>query len=255
MSPDEAGSAEWWVDFFDEHYLLTYGQTQTEEESRAEAFAAIELAGCAPGSLVLDAACGYGRHAIPLAAAGFRVVGIDISEALLAEARRRAQNADNPEFVRADYRDVPYPDGSFQAVLCLYNSLGYLGDKGDLAVLRELRRVLARGRRLVVSLYHRDRLVQAFAPRSERRLPDGSLFVEEATFDPVEGVLSATHTRVVRGGPSSPRFFRVRVYSATELVRLFRAAGFREIECFGDWRRGPLSTQAVSIVLTARAGV
>ena len=48
------------------------------------------LAGCPDGGDLLDVACGFGRHAVPLARAGFRVVGVDRSEALLEEARRRA---------------------------------------------------------------------------------------------------------------------------------------------------------------------
>jgi RimJ/RimL family protein N-acetyltransferase len=47
--------------------------------------------------------CGYGRHAAPLAAEGYRVVGLDRSTAQLDEARRRRATASQPRLVRADY--------------------------------------------------------------------------------------------------------------------------------------------------------
>ena len=98
--------------------------------------------------------CGYGRYAIPLARAGYRVVGVDRSETLLAEARRRAGHERWPKLTRADYRELPFPDGSFNAALNLFSSLGYLGDEEDTRVLAEIGRVLRPGGRLIASVEH-----------------------------------------------------------------------------------------------------
>src|ERR671934_2017143 len=61
----------------------------------------------------LEAPNGYGRHSIPLARAGYRVVGADRSSGLLAEARRGAGEGEWPRWVQADHRDLPFEDGSF----------------------------------------------------------------------------------------------------------------------------------------------
>jgi len=66
---------------------------------------------------VLDFGCGVGRAAIPFAALAERVVGVDVSESMLGEARRNAQTAsvDNIEFLRrGDLADIPA--GSFDLV-------------------------------------------------------------------------------------------------------------------------------------------
>lgn len=250
MPPADAPLPEWLGAFFDEHYLATYGQTEGDAEAEVEALAAARLAGAAPGERLLDAPCGYGRHAIALARAGFEVVGLDVSEPLLAEGRRRAGALSGLELVHGDYRQLPFPDGAFDGVLCLCNSLGYLDEDGDAAALGELRRVLATGRRLVLAVAHRDRVVQTFRPRSWSRLPDGSLFLEEAEFDAVAGVLSATQTRVHDLGRSN-RSYRLRCYTATELVGLVRAAGFAEVAVAGDWSGGPFDPSSLEAIVTA----
>ena len=94
-------SEEPWEAFFDSHYVLTYAPLQPADRSRAEVLAAARLAGLPPGSRVLDVPCGYGRHTVPLAAEGYRVVGLDRSASQLDEARRRRDTAREPRLVRA----------------------------------------------------------------------------------------------------------------------------------------------------------
>src|SRR4051812_49163755 len=58
--------------------------------------------GLRPGSRVLDVACGAGFVSIPLAAAGYAVHGVDLSDSSLEIARRRVPEAKNPQFDRDD---------------------------------------------------------------------------------------------------------------------------------------------------------
>src|SRR5437899_2427538 len=106
--------------FFDDpRYLRTVSGEKRPAESALQAHAAARLAGCRPGSVILDAGCGQGRHALPLARSEHRVVGLDSSRTLLAAARRAARGEAWPRFVRGSYTRVPYADGTFDAVLCL----------------------------------------------------------------------------------------------------------------------------------------
>jgi ubiquinone/menaquinone biosynthesis C-methylase UbiE len=148
-----------WDDFFGEFYLRAYVHDEMDAQAAEDALAAATLAGVEPGSDVVDVPCGYGRHTIALARAGYRVVGVDRSQTLLDEAKRRAGHERWPKLVRADYRELPMPDESFDAALNLYTSLGYLGDEEDTKVLTEICRVLTPGGKLVLETIHRDRLV------------------------------------------------------------------------------------------------
>ncbi len=139
-------SPETWDAFFSDFYLRAYAADEREGEAEAQALAAARLSGCPEGGELLDVPCGFGRHSVPLARAGYRVTGVDRSAALLNEARRRAGGERWPKWVAADYRELPFPDASFDAAMNLFSSLGYLGDAEDTRVLAEAARRAAGAR-------------------------------------------------------------------------------------------------------------
>ncbi len=99
----------------------------------------------APGSLVLDVACGDACYSIWLAEHAARVVGIDLSPAYLDLARRGAADslpAGRISFERADVMALPFEDGSFD-LTWLAQSLFSLPE--PLGVLREMIRVTRPG--------------------------------------------------------------------------------------------------------------
>src|SRR5688572_20947106 len=118
-----------WDSFFSDFYLRAYASEERDAEAETQALAAARLSGCPEGGELLDVPCGFGRHCVPLARAGYRVTGVDRSGALLEEARRRAGGERWPKFVQADYRVLPLKDASVDAALNLFTSLGYLGDE------------------------------------------------------------------------------------------------------------------------------
>ena len=243
--------ADHWDELFDELYLQTYAFRLDQRDSAPEAHGAAALARVERGAEVLDVPCGYGRHSIPLASAGFHVTGADRSEALLAEARRRAGEADWPHFVQADMRELPFPDRSFDAVLNLFSSLGYRGEDGDRRALGEFHRVLRPGGALVIETMHRDRLMRIFQPQDWDELADGSLLTERRTFHPLEGEMEDFHQLVRADGSRHAITYRIRTYTATELAALVHAAGFRELQAFGDLEGAEFGPET-RLVLVAR---
>jgi ubiquinone/menaquinone biosynthesis C-methylase UbiE len=243
---------ETWDALFSDFYLRLHASAERAGEAEAQALAAARLAGGPDGGDLLDVPCGFGRHAVPLARAGYRVVGVDRSEALLAEARRRSEDDARPRLVRADYRELPFADESFDAAINLFTSLGYLGDEEDTHVLAEIARVLRPGARLVVETMHRDRLVRDWREQDWRLLGEGRLLLEQRTFDAVSGVAQTTQTLVERTGERESRSFSVRVYTATELVAMLRRAGFAETRCLGGLDGAPFRTDARLVVVARR---
>jgi SAM-dependent methyltransferase len=247
-------SPEAWDEFFSDFYLRAYAHTDDPEEAERQALAAARLSGCPEGGDLLDVPCGFGRHTVPLARAGYRAVGVDRSATLLEEARRRTGHARRPKFHRADYRQLPFPDASFDAALNLFTSLGYLGDDADTRVLAEIGRVLRPGGRLVIELSHRDRLIAGFHEQDWRLLGEGRLLLERRTFDPEAGVAQSTQTLIDGTGARESRTFSVRCYTATELLRMLASAGFGECKCYGDLDGGPFSTITRLVIVARRDG-
>ena len=251
MERGATSSAETWDAFFSDFYLRAYAGEERDEEAEAQALAAARLSGCPEGGDLLDVPCGFGRHSIPMARAGYRVTGVDRSEALLAEGRRRAGHARWPKLVRADYRDLPFADASFDAGVNLFSSLGYLGDEEDTKALAEIGRVLRPDARLVIEIMHRDLLVRVFREQDWRLLGAGRLLLERRTFDPAAGVAQVTQTLIDGAGERDSRSYSMRVYCATELLALLDAAGFAEARCHGDLD-GAQFTSSTRLVIVAR---
>jgi ubiquinone/menaquinone biosynthesis C-methylase UbiE len=252
MSGAVVDSVEAWDAFFSDFYLRAYAADERAGEAEAQALAAARLSGCPEGGDLLDVPCGFGRHTVPLARAGYRAVGVDRSETLLAEARRRTGHERWPKLTRADYRDLPFADASFDAALNLFTSLGYLGDEDDTRVLAEIRRVLRPGGRLVIETMHRDLLVTSFREQDWQLLGEGRLLLERRTFDPAAGIAQSTQTLIDGTGARESRTFSVRTYSATELLAMLARAGFADARCLGGFDGSPF-TPLTRLVIVARS--
>src|SRR5205085_10308331 len=112
----------------------------------------LRAAGVAPGMRVLDIATGPGLSAqAALAAVGptGHITATDISPAMVAKARERLGDAPNVALSVEDGQALPFPDESFDAVLC---NLGLMFFPDPVRGLMEFRRVLRPGGRVAVSV-------------------------------------------------------------------------------------------------------
>jgi demethylmenaquinone methyltransferase/2-methoxy-6-polyprenyl-1,4-benzoquinol methylase len=110
--------------------------------------ARLATAGARSGWRVLDLCCGTGDLAFAARACGAaRVVGVDFAEAMLRVAAERRGADGSVDFLQGDALQLPFADGSFDAV-----TIGYgLRNVADLEqCLREMLRVLRPGGRIVV---------------------------------------------------------------------------------------------------------
>ncbi len=99
----------------------------------------------------LDIGCGSGRLLLDLTRRGFETVGIDLSPTMIDATRElfRRNGLAPPELFVADVESLPFGDGRFDLVTA-GGVIEYLAE--DDAALAEIRRVLAPGGRLVVSV-------------------------------------------------------------------------------------------------------
>jgi len=110
---------------------------------------ALDMLEISPGDRVLDVACGTGSFSRAFADAGGEVVGLDASRTMLAQAVREEKNPARPgvAYVRASATDLPFRDGSFDAVCC-FAALYLIEDL--LVAVAEIARVVAPGGRVAL---------------------------------------------------------------------------------------------------------
>ena len=242
----------WWREFFDEEYVVLYAPTLDPERTEREVAACASLLRLSEGMRVLDLCCGTGRHSIPLQRRGMRVCGVDSSRKLLARGVERADRVGAyPAWVLGDARELPLKSGSFDAAICLFNSIGYGTDAEALAMLREARRV---SKTLLLETVHRDEHVRNTAPGGvfEWAERDGVRVLVERWIEALPGVSRAQFRIQREGRPDVVRDFRHRLYTATELVAMLRKAGFERIECYGDYDRRAFAIDSPLFLAHAR---
>ncbi len=237
----------WWETFFDDRYLRIYGPLTSPEATQEQVEGILAYLDLPEGASILDLACGYGRIAIPLARRGFQVTGLDLSEALLGQARAAAREAGvQVTWHRGDMREIPWSD-TFDAVISIFTSFGYFeNDRENQRVLEGARRALKPGGRLLLDVMNRDWRVRQDIQR--HWFEGGELIVlAEPWLDPVAGRTGETW-RWLEGGEWQTMEFDVRIYTATELKAMVEAAGLRWLAVFGGWKGEPLTPNARRII-------
>ena len=105
-------------------------------------------------SSVLDAACGTGLHAIILAGMGFKVCGADISGEMIKQARANAKRAAvDVTWITSPMQQLSrHINGTFDAIICLGNSIAHLNHNDLKTALAEFHRLLAKQGYLILQL-------------------------------------------------------------------------------------------------------
>lgn len=150
MSPPLGGSfsADWFSIFLD---AIPPPQTDAEV-----AFITRQLPLSSHPS-ILDLCCGPGRHAIPLARHGYRIVGIDTNDAQISRAAAAAPT--NAAFRTHDMRQLDSLRETFDGVINLWASFGYFDDATNESILRQITARLRHGGRAIIDLYNRDHMI------------------------------------------------------------------------------------------------
>jgi SAM-dependent methyltransferase len=226
---------EWFQRDFDHPVYFEIYQDK-EAEAGLEGPGLAGLLRLARGALVLDLPCGWGRLRPALEAAGYRVLGGDLSPLNLGRHQREFPGP----CVRLDLRRLPFRDRSADGVLCAFTSWGYFASEEENQLqLREFARVLKPGGVLLLDLAGRDRCLGAVRQVQNRWYEVGRSYLERVRPSP-DGRRVLTE-RICRGVR-----FRHDIWIPTDLEAraALGAAGLELDQAFGDLQGGPWSAEA-----------
>lgn len=222
----------WFEEIFDEDYLRTL-PFLTPQATQAEALFVADSLGVETGGQLLDVGCGYGRHAMELAARGYVVVALDLSLPLLLrgadEAQRRGLNIN---FVHGDMRELNF-DSQFDGAYCLFSTFGYFDDETNKKTAQSIARALRPGGRLVIEVLNRDYVI-AELPTRVWWEGDGCVVLEEVDFNYFSSRVESNRSVVFDDGRQLEQEITLRSYSLHEFGKLLHGAGFRILEVSGS---------------------
>jgi predicted RNA methylase len=191
--------------------------------------------GLAGDGLVVELGVGTGRLAVPLADAGCRVLGLDVSRRMLDGLRDRGPAAAAVLRALADMADPPVRRGCAAVVLVAFNTLFNVTDtEGQRRTVAAAAGALAAGGRLVV---------EAFVPVPDG--PRGDLSVRSVEIDRVVLVaarhdaatqtITGQHVELTEAGGVRLRPWRVRYLTPGQLDALAAEAGLVLEHRWADW--------------------
>ena len=206
------------------------------------------------GGPVLELACGTGRVAIPLAKEGFQVTGIDISDSMLAEARRKSsEEGEFVEWVKADIRDFELGK-KFLLIIFPFNALCHLLEVEDLETcLSCVRRHLIPSGRFIIDVFNPRldillRNPEERYPHSEYLDPDSRGMIkvtENNVYDSSSQVNFIKLYYKLHGlAEETIRELNMRIYFPQELDVLLRYNGFKIEAKLGDYDETPFTSES-----------
>lgn len=226
----------------------------------------------AEAGAVLEVACGTGRLAVRLAQSGARVVGVDLSEAMLAVARAKSADLPGARWLAGDMLSFDAGE-SFPLIIVPGHSFQFmLTPQDQLACLLNLKRHAAPGGRLVIHLDHQDvswlgdlragkggvfeAAGEAVHPVTGQRIRTRRAWAYELATQ--TAITSAVREAVDAAGQVVERWeigpTRLHCVFRFEMEHLVARAGLTVEAVYGDFARGPLQDTSTEMVWVLRRG-
>ena len=205
---------KWFEEWFDsEYYHLLY---KNRDHQEAEEFInnLLEEIDLDSGAYILDLACGKGRHSRYLASLGYKVLGVDLSENSIKEAKQF--ESENLKFEVRDMR-APFTEDAFDLVLNLFTSFGYFDDKKDnYKVLNAIETMMNEDGYFVIDFMNVEKVIRTLVEKEQKEI-DGVLF--DITREVKDGFI-VKNIKVIDGE---------KVYNFQEKVQALTIDNFKEM--------------------------
>jgi glycine/sarcosine N-methyltransferase len=203
---------------------------------------------------VLDAGCGTGFHSLLLAQLGVDVTGVDISAEMLRELKSHARAMNQKiKTKNCKFSDIRKElDTTFDAVICMGNSLAHLLSIGELQrSVRNFFEILNPGGILVVQILNYERILKQKQRIVNIKESGDKMFVRFYDFLPrniIFNILTidkrvSMHTHRLQSVELCP--IRER-----EIRTILRSVGFTSLQVFGNIQRDPFVSSSSSDLIT-----
>ncbi len=223
---------DWWKTLFDEVYLITDARSVCDGElTRRETDVICDLIPLEMHHRILDLCGGQGRHSMELSSRGFSSCTVlDYSQYLIDVGMEIASRSGyEVEFLQGDARKTGLPESSYDHVLILGNSIGYLpSPDDDSRMLMEAFRVLKPGSWILLDVADCEQVRDSLSTNAwheidedivvcrTRQIEDGSVLVREVVVSKKKGLIR-------------DQSYSIRYFEAENLRDMMTGAGFETV--------------------------
>jgi SAM-dependent methyltransferase len=222
---------EWYKDWFNSPYYHLLYEDRNENEAAAFIDRLIEALKPKNDAVMLDIACGKGRHSIQLANKGYFVSGIDISPKSIAEALRSASA--NLEFFEHDMR-FPFRTNYYDYGFNFFTSFGYFDTyREHLNTIHNMALALKKNGILVIDYLNPEYILRNLSPYNEINKGDVRFIIERKAEENYFLKKITTHTPKLK----EPLIYTEKVanFSLDDFTSMFQANGLTINQVFGDY--------------------
>jgi len=227
--------AEWFSEWFNTPYYHRLYFDRDEAEAGAFIDKLIQYLNPTPGAMMLDVACGKGRHSKHLAEKGFDVTGIDISEDSIRQAQTLA--SDHLRFFVHDMR-LPFHINYYDYAFNFFTSFGYFRTlREHNNAVRTIAQSLKPGGIFVLDYLNDAYVAETLVPKEVRNI--------ESTTYHIERWMDRTHFYkkiiVEDAALPSPIEYTEKVarFTKQDFCTMLEKQGLHVREFFGDYQLNP----------------
>ena len=224
----------WYKTWFDTEFYHDLYSHRDEEEARIFISTMIMFLEIHPGQRVMDMACGKGRHSRVLESHGLEVVGFDLSNHSIEEAK--IYESETMAFDVHDMRKSFTKFGKFDVIFNLFTSFGYFNNlEDDQKTIKNVHMALTTDGFFVQDYLNASSVIDSL-PQKGSKETETSNFSWKKRVE--EGFILKDIT-VENGGDQHHFQEKVKVYSLEDLVKLHEEAGLKVKDVFGSYELDP----------------
>ncbi|MCF8242398.1 MAG: class I SAM-dependent methyltransferase [Melioribacteraceae bacterium] len=222
---------DWFKDWFHSPYYKYVYSHRNDDDAQKLLQLILKEIKPKEGSLILDAACGMGRHSIKLANLGYRVFGFDLSMNFLKSAQRSKLSNVQVDFFCSDIRNVNLKV-KFDLILNVFTSFGYFESDGEnFAFLSKSKTLLKENGFFILDYFNEQFVRENIVPQSQKKINGLEIFEKRK----IAGDYIVKEILISDAGKSESFFERVKLYSIDNLVGQVESFGYNVKKIFGDY--------------------
>ncbi len=217
---------EWFQRWFNEDYAELYSHRDLKQACN-QVQVCVSHANIKKRDLILDLACGSGRHLAAWRSLGYRAIGVDLSHVLLGQSKKAGHKV-----AQVDMRHLPFGSGVFSLVTSFFSSYGYFKTaEEDAQVLRGVYNILLPSGWFYLDLANKVPIVNGLIPRDEKILDNGRVIQQRK----MQGSVVVKRIELIKAH-HTPRLFeeRLRLYTLEEIKAACISHGFTIHSVLGD---------------------